>query len=695
MKIIYYNASEKMNSNFKFGYSFSVNEYDRNQNEKDTFKLKWKEREGTTTTLINDIKNNRAFCPCFYHEGDTFSNKDKSDSKLKSTHFIVYDFDAVRLTASDFYAVMMTTEIPPTIVYTTANNGKFKSGKNESYNNRYRVVYVLDAPIYNADLYKEIHRALKEEISITIDDLSVYNDNSDSSVSHFFAGNKNAEVYSGECVLSLEWLSERYELNIEGNKKPQHGQIISRESCNKKVQDRQIISHEADNNTNKHGRYIEYFIYNKLGNEKVQDRQIIKKEGEHYISTLHFFENDQFISDYYHLSINQIIEKYISVYPSYEFTQVEFDETQPYYMVPNDYLEIKRKWHFAEVKKSNGDTYKVTQIERCKNGQGRRRRLFLNLVIRRLIYPQISFENLLFNALYELHHFIDNNDKDDIITKKEVAEIAVNAYFEDIKKWSKLKEYHKPKYKINKEWCVENGIKPRQQAIKVRGELNKQAKQSRDAEITKYYNPQLKDKDNLALLNENGVKLSLRTLKKWKKENGYTKSNKSKQQTTAKEPHRATQGDNNNLMEQQPTTTATEQQSATERANNTLMEQQPTATANGSQRATQSENNRAIEQQHTTTANEPNKAVNEVMSMEDAQSIISELHPYYSEGAKIEKIAKNKYLVTLANKVFQHDLLKVFEGWLDAQKISLTKIHLINGIGDGFLWNNFEMGVIA
>ena len=125
------------------------------------------------------------------------------------------------------------------------------------------------------------------------------------------------------------------------------------------------------------------------------------------------------------------------------------------------------------------------------------------------------------------------------------------------------------------------------------------------------------------------------------------------------------------------------------------MEQQPTATANEAQRATQSENNRAIEQQHTATANEAQSANNEVMTMADAQSIINELDPYYSEGAVVEKITTNKYLVTLQNKVFQHDLLRVYEKWLDANKIKLTKLHLINGIGDGFWWQKFEMGVIA
>lgn len=660
-----------MNSNFTLGYSISVNEYDRNQNEKDTFKLKWKERKGTITTLINDIKNNRAFCPCFYHNGDTFTNRDKSDSNLKSTNFIIYDMDAVKLTARDFYAQMQATEIPPTIVYTTANNGKFKSGKNEIYNNRYRVIYILDAPIYNASFYKHIHKTLKSEICSTIDDNNIYNDNSDSSVSHFYAGNKNAEIYSSDSVISLEWLSERYELNIEDNKKPQGGYIIS------KVNDSSsnTNNHYNLNDINVHSNYIEYLLKKKLENEKPQGGYIIKKEEKHYITMLRFLqeiESNEFINDYCHLSVSDIIEKYISIYPSIEFSQVEYDATQAYYMVPQDYLEIKRKWHYREIEKENGDTYRVTEIERCKNGQGRRRRIFLNLIIRRLIEPSLTFEHLLFNALYELNRFIDNSEKDDVITKKDIAEITVNAYFEDIKKWSKLKEYHKPKYKVNKEYCVTHNLNARRLALKINADQNKQARQERDAEIAKYYNPQLKEKENLNVLEENGVVISLRALQRWKKENGYTKQKREKEQTTAKEPHRATQ-----------------------RENNTEMEQQHTATIKERQRATQSENNNHMAQQQTATATEQQNANNEVMTMADAQSIINELHPYYSDGAKIEKIAKNKYLVTLANKVFQHDLLKVFEGWLDANKIKLTKLHLLNGNEESFWWNNFEMGVTA
>lgn len=633
-----------MKENF-ISYSISVAEYDRNKNEKDTFKLKWKEREGTTETLINDIKNNRAFCACFYHNGDTFTNRDKSDNNLKSTHFIIFDMDAVKLTASDFYTQMLATEIPPSLVYTTANNGKFKRGKNESYNNRYRVVYVLDAPIYNADLYKEIHQTLKNEIFSTIDDRNVYNDNSDSSVSHFYAGCKNGELYSCDTVISLAWVCDRYDIKTanEPNKLIESGR------------DRYIISRVADNN--KHGNYIQYLINQRINklNEGGRDRQIIKKEREHYMSMATTLSHSAFINDYYNLSVKEIREKYISVYPSYEFTQVEFDETQPYYMVPSDYIEIKRKWHYEEVEKTNGDTYKITKIEKCKDGQGRRRRLFINLILRRLIYPQITFEHLLFNAVYELKNYIDNVNTDDKITKYELAEIAINAYFEDIEKWSKLKNYHKPKYKINKEWCNAHGVKPRQQAIKVRGEFNRQAKEKKWSEIDNYYNPTLTNNGNIELLKSYGIEIGLTALKDYKKSRGYNKPKNGK-------ANKAIERENNTEMAQHPTATANGSQRDTQSKKNNHMEQQHTATANGSQRATESANNEVTS--------------GDVLTMEIVKAVVNELDAYYSDGTVIKEVEPNRYEVNLSNAILYPELADKVYNYLYGHGLNAGKLYI-------------------
>ena len=152
--------------NLTFSYSVSTREYNRNKDERQTPFLQWQEKQGTIKDLESDIKNGFAFCPTFNHDGATFTNRAKTKTNLKATYFITFDFDAVKLTAGQFYGSMIGTGLTPSMVYTTANNGNFKQGKNETYCNRYRVIYLIDEPITTAEDYTAIHTALKTESMI-------------------------------------------------------------------------------------------------------------------------------------------------------------------------------------------------------------------------------------------------------------------------------------------------------------------------------------------------------------------------------------------------------------------------------------------------------------------------------------------------------------------------------------------------
>ena len=82
-----------MKNNFKFNYSVSVAEYDRNENEKDTYKLKWKEKEGTVQTLIDDIKNNmplELLCSQMFYLDDsiTFQNENNKEQQYDTINNI-------------------------------------------------------------------------------------------------------------------------------------------------------------------------------------------------------------------------------------------------------------------------------------------------------------------------------------------------------------------------------------------------------------------------------------------------------------------------------------------------------------------------------------------------------------------------------------------------------------------------------
>ena len=410
-----------MNKDFNFNYSVSVSQYDRNKD--NAAFLQWKEVNGNITTLSDYITEGFAYCNTFNHEdGTTFSNKFKSDNNAKSANLICLDLDAVKLSYNDFVATMEQTEIKPNIVYTTANNGKFKK-PSETYNNRYRVIYVVDEPIYNNALYKDLHQALKNEIRIITEDENVFNDNTDNNISHFFAGCKGTTITTDNNTYPLSWLMQRYNISSE-NEKVQSGCIYmdKRES--------------ATRNNNKEGIRKEYTYITDLYNKKLNDvesatRNNNRERGESIIKSFCTFteEEKQFINDYYIMSFSELIHKYIQIYPSIECTPLIYDDTEEIITLPSDYTEIKRRWYIEEVEKENGQIYNLANIHKTRNGEGRRNLLFKNLLLRRRILPKITLCHLLLNAVYEVHYFINNTDADDLITKNQIAQIAVNAYF--------------------------------------------------------------------------------------------------------------------------------------------------------------------------------------------------------------------------------------------------------------------------
>lgn len=520
-----------MNKDFYFNFSVSTRPYDRNKD--DAAYIQWHETNGTITTLSDYITQGIAYCNCFYHEEcTTFGNGLKNGKNVKSANLICIDLDAVKYPYQEFVSVMEQTEIMPNIVYTTQNNGKFKYDW-ETYNNRYRVIYVVDEAIYNNALYKEVHQAIKNEIRIITEDKNVFNDNTDDNVSHFFAGAKNTTITTDENIYSLSWLMERYGISTEnGNIKRNNNKEEETQSATRN-NNKDEETPQSDNHFNNDGdstpqdgvkhTYITDYFRRKLNEFQSATRYNIKKERKSIIQSSCTFseEEERFIQDYYNLSFSDLIHEYIRTYPSIECTQIDYDDTTEIITLPSDYTEIKRRWYLEEVEKDNGQTYNLGNVHKTRNGEGRRNLLFKNLLIRKRILPQISFCHLLLNAVYEVHYFIDNSDVNDKITKQQIAQIAVNAFFAE-DRMTKVQE--KRKYIINGLYCAKHGISKKAQAIKIINEKKATTKQNNMEQIKTLYNPNISDTQNLQLLAENGVNISLRTYKQYKKEMGLSKT---------------------------------------------------------------------------------------------------------------------------------------------------------------------------
>lgn len=256
--------------------------------------------------------------------------------------------------------------------------------------------------------------------------------------------------------------------------------------------------------------YKDYFINNTISNNNesininhIQPPPTIMCYGDTFV-------NKNFGDDFWNMRMEDILEKYLNEYPNMEHTPlpVVSDDT-PYIVFPSDYVEIRRYW----TSKDNGRAIKL------KDGQGRGRKLFINGIIRRLIKPNITFDNLLYNLLFELVHYISNYNADNIIGKQEIFNIARNVMKEDITQYEGLRGTTR-KFMVNPRYCEKYGLSKKKTRAIASYLLGNGGK------IAELYDFNLKDKENLEVMKQYGLVISPSTLKRWRERMGITKYKK-------------------------------------------------------------------------------------------------------------------------------------------------------------------------
>ena len=216
--------------------------------------------------------------------------------------------------------------------------------------------------------------------------------------------------------------------------------------------------------------------------------------------------NDEFFDDFMHLSFNEFVDTYRTVFPHVQHTPFNRDNSKPYTMLPENFIYIRHKY-CDEV--YNGDVV-GTNLVKLKDGQHRRKALYMCAIMRRLMIPDITIEHLLANAYYDLNYYISNAI--DPINRYELTEICVRAFTTDISKYNidTFKDKKQPKFIINDDYCAQNGISKKQA-------LNISRKLLNYERIGEVYDPSLSLNENIKQMKELGVKVSKPTLISFKK----------------------------------------------------------------------------------------------------------------------------------------------------------------------------------
>ena len=406
----------------------------------DIKKLCFKRSSISIEDFTKHIKEGSCFCHWFNTKTDTFTIYEKTNANFDKANVLFVDVDDFSMEMKQFVYGLSKK---PTVYYTTPSN--LCPSKGNKY--RFRLCYVFNEDIPNGEMLASAYRGIIREIR---KDYPTYPDQDS-------CGARPAQYMNGNGTPRCEVCSTDrvYTLSDFGV-----SPIESAHNANSSIRER------ANN-----------------------------KECAYHITDM------DFINDLSTIPPSDLIIKYRERYRYFDHSELKYNDG--YALVPEDYQEIYRSWYQDVVTNSSGDIHKVSAVKIKRDGDNRRKCLFVSALIRRKILPSITFEHLLYNLVAERQWYYDNSDN--TLNNQELMRIANNALKMEYEKIN-IKTKRKPsKFKVDKLYCSERGIKPKSTVGIVRRKL-------KDKEIGNLYDCSLSVKDNLAMLKANGIKIGLSRL---------------------------------------------------------------------------------------------------------------------------------------------------------------------------------------
>ena len=415
----------------------------------------------TIQQLIDYISSGHCITHCFEDYDEEFGQSTKKIENFRYTQLIGIDIDDAD---TDLNSYISSLKYKPTLAYTTfSHNIK---------GNRYRLLYIFNEKIKGAELYCNVYKWLTQ-------DLNLKDNCMQSCAQQMYGTNANAEWYITGTTYDIP--TECFQSTTECKSK------VSKSSTQNQVP-KSSHKYPSEYNKKEEVHYIGMGTPNKDG-YLIYDNAVVKA--------------------LYSMSPQDFIYYYRQTYDYFTATPLHYENG--YALLPDDYCEITRPWYREQV----GDKT-TTVVRTLRHGDKRKTRMSNTAVIIRKIKNDITFEHLLYILVCERTYYYDNSDK--VLTNKELVKIAQWAMGIPVNELNPKQIKH-PKFKIDKAYWREQGITPRQAANIVRGMLKSQ-------EIGSMYDFNLTDAENVKIMKDNGLSVSINTLRRWRRENGIEKTNK-------------------------------------------------------------------------------------------------------------------------------------------------------------------------
>lgn len=445
----------------------------------------------TPTTLLRSLTQGKCACQLFNpkrpRKDGTFGTTDKRYENFVGAYCIFVDVDETKY--KDMRAFIDELSLKPTFAYTSYSNQQPGKGA------RFRLCYVFFKPVQGIFHFRYLASKVYERIEL--DTQETIKDKCGLSPAQYMNGTNKAatniifDEFSSNAIYDFQDFSCNDEDFV---------QYLQR-CCDYSVSQQIRYKRDIDSllfSLDVREKETSVISHNNITQAITTDKKIDTccKFSERFVCDMGRLSYDDFMNEYRHT-----IEY---------FWRKEDNEGWTLLLTDYGYIEYQNV--------SDGYFSLPYYTHKIKDGQGRRKKLFHRMCLRRVMRPDVLADELLFNAYEDLHRLMDNSGKDgaNIITIEELqrnVEDAMRLSVEDIETdYQDMIAYlrsKKPKH----------GKIYRFGRATTTGERNRAIKAVRWREIADNYEWTLTPQENLENLQAMGISISIATLYRYCQEN--------------------------------------------------------------------------------------------------------------------------------------------------------------------------------
>jgi hypothetical protein len=486
---------------FIFNSTFSLNVsregYDCKESVKEalstkkyTQKLAFKESEVSVLDFINATSNGYAFCGLFdpkaktndwggidnpFYSDGSMKIRFKTQEFFKGSQAVFVDIDETGYKNIQEYLDLLSWQ--PTVTYTTFSDS--------DEDRRFRLIYVFDE-VLDKDQYVLAYKMIADRVMN--DTSEIIKDNCGMLVNQYMNGTgKNAEIHSTNIIYSWNDIVEEY-YSVNKMNEMNYNNVINN-IINNSNNTYNITYHTAYNHCLQKSEHLE---------QDTTGSYDIELDSTFYSRLKWIFDNpDQtFYGDYF-------FEPELFVQQGEGFNYADINSMSAF--LPEGHSKYMDRY------------FKLFyNVETVLDGSKRRKRIFANMCLRRLMRPEASPEQIAYCAYVDIMKFMDNSDKvfDANFIKRNVKN-AFKMSFQEIK----------DTYAGTIDYLANNAPKKGYRYYFKKGDYStgklQTAKQTVISNLVmREYDPKMSVKENISYLQSIGIDVPERTLYKYIKNAG-------------------------------------------------------------------------------------------------------------------------------------------------------------------------------